>query len=102
MIVKWGINMVKTNLETLYEWLDQTTEIIQQNEDEPFLDSLAITMETMFYESPSEQIDDILSHKLQKKLKEIDLNKFTQEEIRKSIQLAILKGMQRSTQQQHM
>lgn len=93
--------MAKTNLEILFDWLDQTTESIIQHEDEPYLDSLAVAMEALFYEHPSEEVDDILSHKLNKRIKEIDLNIFNREEIRKAIQLAILKGMQRSTQQHH-
>lgn len=94
--------MGKTNLEILFEWLDQTTEMIQQHEDEPYLDSLVITMETLFYQSPSNNVDDLLSHKLQKKLNELQVNEFSAEELRKAIQLAILKGMQRTTQPNHL
>lgn len=94
--------MEKTNIETLYEWLDQTTEDIQQHADEPYLDSLAITLETLFYEGPADHLDDLMSHKLATALKQIMISEYTTEDIRKSIQLAILKGMQRSTQPQHL
>ncbi|HLS59635.1 MAG TPA: class I SAM-dependent methyltransferase [Virgibacillus sp.] len=94
--------MEKTNIETLYAWLDQTTENIQQHADEPYLDSLAITLAALFYERPGDHLDDLISHKLATALKEITISEYTAEDIRKSIQLAILKGMQRSTQPQHL
>ncbi|GAB3065307.1 class I SAM-dependent methyltransferase [Virgibacillus ainsalahensis] len=94
--------MEKSNVETLYEWMNKTTEIIQQHENEPYLDSLAFTMDILFYQNVPDDVDDILEHKLQQVLKEIELESFTIEEIRKGIQLAILKGMKDSTQQQHL
>src|SRR5690554_2118935 len=94
--------MEKTDIEILFEWLDQTTEIIQQHENEPYLESLAITMETLFFEGPPAQINELLGHRLQTALQTIDLKNYTTEEIRKAIQLVILKGMQRTTQQQHL
>lgn len=94
--------MEKTNVETLFEWLDTTTNIIQSHEDEQYLDSLIITMETLFYQDASEEMDDLLKHKLQTAISTIDLSIYTKEDIRKAIQLAILKGMKDSTQQQHL
>ncbi|PAV30376.1 SAM-dependent methyltransferase [Virgibacillus profundi] len=94
--------MEKTNVELLYEWIDNTTQIIQQHENEPYLDSLAITMETLFYQTISDDMDDILSHKLQNALSEINFSAYKIDEIRKAIQLATLKGMKDSTQQQHL
>lgn len=94
--------MEKTNIEILFEWMDEATALIQQHKNEPYLDSLAITMETLFYEEPSEQLDDVFANRLQSLLEKIDMKDFTEEEIRKAIQLVILKGMQRTTQVQHM
>ncbi|WP_449355611.1 class I SAM-dependent methyltransferase [Virgibacillus natechei] len=94
--------MEKSNVEILYEWMDKTTEIIQKHEEEPYLDSLTTTMETLFYQDAPEAMDDILSQKVQNALKEIDFSTFKIEETRKGIQLAILKGMKDSTQQQHL
>lgn len=94
--------MEKTNIELLYEWLDETTELIQEHEDEPYLDSLAITMESLFYSAPPEHLNEIVGHRFESALKKIDLKNFSSEEIRKAIQLVILKGMQRTTQVQHM
>lgn len=94
--------MEKTRVETLFEWLDTTTEIIQNHEGEHYLNSLITSMETLFYQEASDKMDDILKHKLQTALQAIDLSIYTEEDIRKTMQLAILKGMKDSTQQQHL
>ncbi|MBP1968899.1 site-specific DNA-methyltransferase (adenine-specific) [Virgibacillus natechei] len=94
--------MEKTNVELLYEWLDKATDVIQQHHEEPYLDSLIFTMEALFHQSVPEGMDDILAHKLQSTLKDIEISTFKIEEIRKGIQLTILKGMKDTTQQQHL
>ncbi|MFC4022523.1 class I SAM-dependent methyltransferase [Oceanobacillus longus] len=94
--------MEKTGVETLFGWLDEATELIRQHRNETYLDSLTITMEILFYEGVPEDMDDILSHKLENTLTTIDFHSYSTDEIRKSIQLAILKGMKGSTQQQHL
>lgn len=94
--------MEKSDIEILFEWLDQTTEMIQEHENEPYLDSLAITMETLFYEGPSAQVNEVVAHRLEEALQTIDMKKFTTADIRKAIQLIIVKGMQRTTQAQHL
>lgn len=96
------IIMGKTNVETLFKWFEQTTNTIQKHVNEPYLDSLAIAMETLFYEKPSADLDDILAHKLKANLKNIQSLTYSKEEIRKAVQLAILKGMSETTQQQHL
>lgn len=93
--------MEKNNVEILFEWLDEATKLIQQHKNEPYLDSLAIAMEALFYEAAPEDFDDLTAHKLNTALKELTIN-YTTEDVRKSVQLAILKGMSNSTQQQHL
>lgn len=94
--------MEKSNVELLYEWLDETNSIVQQHANEPYLDSLIITMGILIDQKPPEQMDDILSHKINQALAKIDVSAYTAEEIRKAIQLAILKGMKGPTQGQHL
>ncbi|MFS0673085.1 class I SAM-dependent methyltransferase [Ornithinibacillus sp. 179-J 7C1 HS] len=94
--------MEKTSVEKLFEWIDQTTGIIEQHLNEPYLDSLVISLETLFYQGPEESIDDILSHKLNMALDIIKLEEYKPDEIRKAIQFAVLKGMKDNTQQQHL
>ncbi|MFD1851879.1 class I SAM-dependent methyltransferase [Oceanobacillus bengalensis] len=94
--------MDKSNVETLFEWFNNTSEMIVQHSDELYIDSLAIVMESLFYQSPPEDLDDTLAKKIEKSLEKIDLSTHKTDEIRKAIQLAILKGMKDSTQQQHL
>lgn len=96
------ILMNKTDIEILFEWLDQTTEMIQAHEDEPYLDSLAITMEALFYGEPPVHMNEVVKHRLQSAIQTIDLKENSKEDIRKAIQLVVLKGMQRTTQSQHL
>ncbi|RLL47851.1 class I SAM-dependent methyltransferase [Oceanobacillus piezotolerans] len=94
--------MEKSNVEHLFEWLDQTSELLGKHIDEPYLESLTNAMDVLFYQDVPKDMDDILTNKLEKALKDIDISSFKTEEIRKGIQLAILKGMKDSTQQQHL
>lgn len=94
--------MAKTNVEYLFEWLDETAIEVQEHQDETYLDSLAIVLETIFYNKPDEEWDDRLQKKLRKRLQKIHLEKYSEEDVRKSLQLVVLKGMQKSTQQNHM
>ncbi|WP_188453405.1 class I SAM-dependent methyltransferase [Virgibacillus oceani] len=94
--------MENTNVEKLYTWLDKTAETIQLHDNKPYLDSLATLLECLFYQDVTDDIDDILTQKIQKALQEIKLSHFQTVEIRGAIQLAILKGMKDSTQQQHL
>lgn len=93
--------MNKTTIELFFEWIDQTTEIIQQHKNEPYLDSLAITLESLLEQEFVDETDTLLTKNIQDRLKEIELASYTSDEIRKGTQLAILKGMKGSTQQQH-
>jgi site-specific DNA-methyltransferase (adenine-specific) len=94
--------MEKTKVELLFEWLDKTTQVIEQHLNEPYLDSLVITLELLFFQGPEESMDDILSHKLQTAVKHINLEEYKPEDIRKAIQFTVLKGMKDTTQQQHL
>lgn len=94
--------MEKSNVKALFTWLDLTTETIQQQRTDDYLDCLIIAMETLFYQEAAEDFDDILTYQLETLLKEIDITGYKVAEIRHAIQLAILKGMKDATQQQHL
>ncbi|WP_077327499.1 class I SAM-dependent methyltransferase [Virgibacillus siamensis] len=94
--------MEKTNVEKLFEWIDQTTEIIQKYENVPYLDSLSNTLEILFYREVPAETEEVVGNKLQEKLQDGVVETYTTSEVRKSVQLAILKGMKGSTQQQHL
>ncbi|MFC4556702.1 class I SAM-dependent methyltransferase [Virgibacillus kekensis] len=94
--------MKQTNVETLFGQLDKAVELIQENMNETYLDSLTVAMEVFFYQELSEDTDENLKQKLENILKETDVSSYHTEEIRKAVQLAILKGMKGPTQQQHL
>lgn len=96
------VDMEKSNVETLFVWLDELTELFQLHNDEPYLESLVDTLETLFYRETAEYMDDILAHKVQTLLKDINLASFATGDIRKAVQLAILKGMKDTTQPHHL
>lgn len=96
------VYMERSNVEILFKWLDELTEMVHLHKDEPYLDSLADTLETLFYREAPEHLDDILAHKAESMLKDINLSAYTTEDIRKAVQLAILKGMKNATQTQHL
>lgn len=95
--------MAQTTIEPLFEWFDKTTTIIAQHIEEPYLDSLAIAMEMLFQQKLPEQSNDVFTHKLNKVFESHPpLEAYDTSEMRKAIQLVILKGMKGSTQQQHL
>lgn len=84
----------------LFEWIDETTNAIMAKVEEPYLDSLGITLEAMFQGELPEP-EAFLSETIEKALttyawKEADAKTFA-----KAIQFALIKGMKESTQQQH-
>lgn len=94
--------MNNVNVETLFEWLDETTITIQQHENNPYLESLARAMQLLFYKEIPKDLDDLVTHKLQAKLDAVEGHNISTSNIRKATELAILKGMKDSTQSQHL
>lgn len=91
--------MEKSNVEQLFEAIDHLTNTVQDSMNETYLDSLTITLDSLFYQEPPENMD----HSLTEKLQPIpDITGYDVVEIRKAVQLAILKGMKGATQQQHL
>ncbi|WP_230974013.1 class I SAM-dependent methyltransferase [Cerasibacillus terrae] len=90
------------NVENLYSWLDATANILEKHREEPYLECLAQAMDLLFFQEVPTSGNEILDNKLQKALNEIQPIHFEQLEIRKAVQLAILKGMKDATQQQHL
>src|SRR5699024_4143897 len=92
--------MKDAHIVQLFDWLDEITVMIQEQLDEPDLDSLVNSLEILFYGDTQGAIPTDLHEKMAS-VEPIDLSTYSQEEIRKAIQLAILKGMQKTTQHQH-
>ncbi|RYG74923.1 class I SAM-dependent methyltransferase [Lentibacillus lipolyticus] len=94
--------MEKTDVELLFEQIDNTTENIQQYKNETYLDSLAITLEMIFDQQLPETTEPELKEKLQRDIGQLEVSAYGTTEIRKAVQLAMLKGMKGATQQQHL
>ncbi|TMN21177.1 class I SAM-dependent methyltransferase [Lentibacillus cibarius] len=94
--------MEKTDVELLFEQIDNITETVQHYENETYLDSLVLTLEIMFYQNPLDGIDEQLKEKLQSLINDFNVKEYETTQIRKALQLAILKGMKGATQQQHL
>ncbi|MDC3415769.1 class I SAM-dependent methyltransferase [Aquibacillus sp. 3ASR75-54] len=94
--------MEQSNIERLFQLVDEITEKIQENLNHPYIDSLAIGLEYVFSRQTTEEFDDKLIDELDQAINEMNIDKYEKEEIRKAIQLVILKGMKGATQQQHL
>lgn len=94
--------MDQSHVELLYTWLDETAELIGEEIDLSYLELLPLAGELLLEGAPSTDYSESLQGKLSDKIKGIQIENFKKEEIRKGLQLAILKGMKGSTQQQHL
>lgn len=93
--------MEQSEVVQLFEQIDEITDLIQKQLDEPYLDSLAITLEGLFYGTFNEQINDRVTTKTTERLHNVKVDTYEITHVAKAIQLAILKGMRQSTQPQH-
>ncbi|SET79917.1 site-specific DNA-methyltransferase (adenine-specific) [Salinibacillus kushneri] len=93
--------MDQEKVEKLFAWFDETTTIIEKEEKVPYLDGLVEACGLLFSEGVADEIEEPLKQTLLNQIKAANLNEYSKEEIRKALQLAILKGMKGATQQQH-
>lgn len=91
-----------TPVEGLFTILNETAEIMQEELHCTYLEALAETGENLFHESIlQDELSELTVKRLRKSYESIDLNSCSKEEIRKSFQLAILKGMKENVQPNH-
>ncbi|WP_442595477.1 class I SAM-dependent methyltransferase [Neobacillus sp. D3-1R] len=89
-------------VETLFTLLNETALILQEELSITYLEALAETGENLFEGTIlQEDVSEFASKKLEKKYNELNVEGFTNEEIRKAFQLVILKGMKESAQPNH-
>lgn len=83
-------------IENLFSKLDSTVKLLQKNIGVSYLEGLAETGENILDDKKARQVDNLLSNEtmemLNKIYHEISLENMDPEEIRKSFQLALLKG----------
>jgi site-specific DNA-methyltransferase (adenine-specific) len=89
-------------VEKLFTVLNETAVMIQEEWDCTFLEAVAETGENLFQGSiVQEDVSEVTVKRLKKQYEEINLEQFTNEEIRKAFQLVILKGMKENIQPNH-
>lgn len=89
-------------VEELFSVFNETAMVLQEELSIPYLEALAETGENIFQQSVlQEELSEIGMKRLQKYYETLNLRIHTGEEIRKSYQLAILKGMKENVQANH-
>lgn len=90
------------SIEKVFQLLDQTAVIIEEECDCTYLEALAETAENIFHNSIlQEDLSEMTKKRLLKQYDTISFKQFDGETIRKAFQLAILKGMKQNTQSNH-
>ncbi|HWJ79296.1 MAG TPA: class I SAM-dependent methyltransferase [Niallia sp.] len=94
--------MKESPVEELFTVFNETAIIIQEELEYSFLEALALTGENIFQGAIlQEELSELNKKRLKKSYESISLEKYSQEEIRKSFQLVILKGMKENIQPNH-
>jgi site-specific DNA-methyltransferase (adenine-specific) len=97
-----GIAVKITPVEELFTVVNETATLLQEELNCSYLEALAETGENLFQEAIiQDELSELSAKRLKKTYDSISLSRFTKEEIRKSFQLAILKGMKESVQPNH-
>jgi site-specific DNA-methyltransferase (adenine-specific) len=97
-----GVSMKIAPVEQLFTLFNETALVLQEELSCTYLEALAETGENLFHGSIlQDEISEITEKRLNKQYKEINLENFTKEEIRKAYQLVILKGMKENVQPNH-
>ncbi|SFJ11759.1 site-specific DNA-methyltransferase (adenine-specific) [Halobacillus dabanensis] len=94
--------MKQEQVERLFQWVDDTATLISEEVNITYLEAIAETMDVLFNGKPFDDMSDSLQTYLTNELLKVNKEEFEKEEIRKAVQLAILKGMKGATQQQHL
>ncbi|MFC7061525.1 class I SAM-dependent methyltransferase [Halobacillus seohaensis] len=94
--------MNQEQVEKLFEWIDETATTIENDMNITYLEALSETLDTLFNGKPFDDIEESLQTKLATQLVKVNREDFEKEELRKGVQLSILKGMKGATQHQHL
>lgn len=91
-----------TPVEQLFTAFNNTADMLKEELSCTYLEALAETGENIFQDTVlQDQLDEVTKKRLEKAYKDIHLDAFSKEEIRKGFQLAILKGMKEHIQPNH-
>lgn len=92
-----------TPVEELFTTLNETANVMQEELSCTYLEALAETGENLFHESilQQEELSELAVKRIRKQYEAVKLSNYSNEEIRKAFQLAILKGMRENVQPNH-
>jgi site-specific DNA-methyltransferase (adenine-specific) len=89
-------------VETLFTVFNETAIFLQEELSCTYLEALAATGENLFHNSIlQEELSELTVKRLKKQYEDVNLEKYSKEEIRKAFQLVILKGMKENVQPNH-
>jgi len=92
----------RSNVEILFAVIDNTATIIKEELECPYLEAIAETGENLFHgKILQEEISELSKKRLEKEYSSINLGRYSKEDIRKSYQLTVLKGMKEAVQVNH-
>ncbi|EDL65351.1 class I SAM-dependent methyltransferase [Bacillus sp. SG-1] len=94
--------MTVSPTENLFNVLDETALILQEELSYTYLEAVAESGENLFHQDVlQDELNELSKKRLEKKYAEAGLEQMGKEQIRKALQLAMLKGMKESSQPNH-
>lgn len=93
--------MKESKVVQLFGWIEDLTNHVQEQAQEPYLDSLAIVLEAIFSGEFRADLANIMNAETKTLLKSEKIDNQDVTDIAKAIQLLLLKGMKETTQQNH-
>jgi len=91
-----------SNVEKLFSLINETAEIIKNEMNCTYIEAVANTGENLFHGTAvQDSISEITSKKLNNIYRTFHLDHYSNEEIRRAFQLAVLKGLKEDNQQIH-
>lgn len=89
-------------VEKLFTLFNETALVLQEELSSSYLEALAETGENLFQGAIlQEELSELTVKRLKKQYEDIQLDKYSNEELRKAYQLVILKGMKENVQPNH-
>jgi site-specific DNA-methyltransferase (adenine-specific) len=89
-------------VEELFTIFNETAIVLQEELSCTYLEALAETGENLFHSSIlQDELSELTVKRLKKQYEQMNLERFSKEEIRKAFQLVILKGMKENIQPNH-
>jgi site-specific DNA-methyltransferase (adenine-specific) len=96
------MHMMNSPVETLFEIIDETAQLLKEELACSYLEAVAETGENLFQDDIlQDELSELTKKRLHKKYNEIKIGSFENEDIRKAFQFAILKGMKENVQPNH-